>query len=61
MALATLMSVAMPTGCCTEERRRRIEAINGAWAMTGLTAGLVIEGQTGNSIPSQNFRGSYKV
>ncbi|KAK2985275.1 hypothetical protein RJ640_009788 [Escallonia rubra] len=35
------------------KRQRRIEAINGAWAMIGLTAGLVIEGQTGNSIPSQ--------
>lgn len=34
-------------------RRRQIEAINGAWAMIGLTAGLVIEGQTGNSILSQ--------
>ncbi|KAH7861543.1 hypothetical protein Vadar_027529 [Vaccinium darrowii] len=35
------------------KRRRQIEAINGAWAMIGLTAGLVIEGQTGNSILSQ--------
>lgn len=35
------------------QRRRQIEAINGAWAMIGLTAGLVIEGQTGNSILSQ--------
>ncbi|XP_021277145.1 uncharacterized protein LOC110411349 isoform X2 [Herrania umbratica] len=34
-------------------RRRRIEAINGAWAMIGLTAGLVIEGQTGKSILAQ--------
>ncbi|XP_061994981.1 uncharacterized protein LOC133712890 isoform X1 [Rosa rugosa] len=31
-------------------RKRQIEAINGAWAMIGLTAGLVIEGQTGKSI-----------
>ncbi|XP_028103172.1 uncharacterized protein LOC114302353 [Camellia sinensis] len=35
------------------KRRREIEAINGAWAMIGLTAGLVIEGHTGNSILSQ--------
>ncbi|XP_050371817.1 uncharacterized protein LOC126789804 [Argentina anserina] len=32
------------------KRKRKIEAINGAWAMIGLTAGLVIEGQTGKSI-----------
>ncbi|KAJ7979527.1 Chlorophyll A-B binding protein [Quillaja saponaria] len=35
------------------KRRRKIEAINGAWAMIGLTAGLVIEGQTGKSILDQ--------
>nr|POE46097.1 dead-box atp-dependent rna helicase 20 [Quercus suber] len=35
------------------KRRREIEAINGAWAMIGLTAGLVIEGQTGKSILTQ--------
>lgn len=35
------------------KRRRQIEAINGAWAMIGLTAGLVIEGKTGNSIMAQ--------
>ncbi|KAG9133030.1 hypothetical protein Leryth_015393 [Lithospermum erythrorhizon] len=34
-------------------KRRRIEAINGAWAMIGLTAGLVIEGRTGQNILSQ--------
>ncbi|GAA0140403.1 hypothetical protein LIER_01759 [Lithospermum erythrorhizon] len=34
-------------------KRRRIEAINGAWAMIGLTAGLVIEGHTGQNILSQ--------
>ncbi|KAK6151505.1 hypothetical protein DH2020_014140 [Rehmannia glutinosa] len=34
-------------------RQRQIEAINGAWAMIGITAGLVIEGHTGNSIPAQ--------
>ncbi|KAI3472455.1 hypothetical protein Pfo_029575 [Paulownia fortunei] len=35
------------------KKRRQIEAINGAWAMIGLTAGLVIEGHTGNSILAQ--------
>ncbi|CAL0330385.1 unnamed protein product [Lupinus luteus] len=35
------------------QRRRQIEAINGAWAMIGLTAGLVIEAQTGKSISIQ--------
>ncbi|KAK2412659.1 hypothetical protein P8452_72991 [Trifolium repens] len=35
------------------KKRRQIEAINGAWAMIGLTAGLVIEGQTGKSILTQ--------
>ncbi|KHN34775.1 hypothetical protein glysoja_032951 [Glycine soja] len=35
------------------KRRRQIEAINGAWAMIGLTAGLVTEGQTGKSILTQ--------
>ncbi|KAJ4952231.1 hypothetical protein NE237_029063 [Protea cynaroides] len=34
-------------------KRRQIEAINGAWAMIGLTAGLVVEGQTGNGILAQ--------
>ncbi|KAG9446543.1 hypothetical protein H6P81_012671 [Aristolochia fimbriata] len=33
--------------------QRRIEAINGAWAMIGLTVGLVIEGNTGNGILAQ--------
>ncbi|KAK1420916.1 hypothetical protein QVD17_22882 [Tagetes erecta] len=37
----------------TFKRRRQIEAINGAWAMLGLTAGLVIEGHTGNGILAQ--------
>ncbi|XVE63430.1 hypothetical protein DITRI_Ditri07aG0020000 [Diplodiscus trichospermus] len=37
------------------KRRRQIEAINGAWAMIGLTAGLVIEGQTGKSILAQAY------
>ncbi|CAN1228629.1 Cyclic nucleotide-gated ion channel 17 [Linum grandiflorum] len=36
------------------ERRKEIEAINGAWAMIGLTAGLVIEGYTGKSILEQD-------
>ncbi|XP_010536941.1 PREDICTED: uncharacterized protein LOC104811817 [Tarenaya hassleriana] len=35
------------------KRRRQIEAINGAWAMIGLTAGIVMEGQTGNGILAQ--------
>ncbi|KAL3532915.1 hypothetical protein ACH5RR_006436 [Cinchona calisaya] len=35
------------------KRQREIEAINGAWAMIGLTAGLVLEGQTGKGILSQ--------
>ncbi|BFG14686.1 hypothetical protein CerSpe_009610 [Prunus speciosa] len=35
------------------KRKRQIEAINGAWAMIGLTAGLVIEAQTGKSILDQ--------
>ncbi|XP_058067854.1 uncharacterized protein LOC131217111 [Magnolia sinica] len=35
------------------KRQRQIEAINGAWAMIGLTAGLVIEGHTGNGILAQ--------
>ncbi|AES92419.1 putative chlorophyll a/b binding protein [Medicago truncatula] len=35
------------------KKRRQIEAINGAWAMIGLTAGLVIEGQTGKNIITQ--------
>ncbi|KAJ4968557.1 hypothetical protein NE237_015258 [Protea cynaroides] len=35
------------------KKRRQIEAINGAWAMIGLIAGLVIEGQTGNGILAQ--------
>ncbi|XP_072972970.1 uncharacterized protein [Typha angustifolia] len=35
------------------KRRRRAEAINGAWAMIGLTAGLVVEGPTGKGILGQ--------
>ncbi|KAH6828687.1 hypothetical protein C2S53_013709 [Perilla frutescens var. hirtella] len=35
------------------KKRRQIEAINGAWAMIGLTAGLVIEGHTGKNILAQ--------
>lgn len=35
------------------EREREIEAVNGAWAMLGLTAGLVVEGQTGKGILGQ--------
>ncbi|KAI3801678.1 hypothetical protein L1987_29790 [Smallanthus sonchifolius] len=44
----------------TFKRRRQIEAINGAWAMLGLTASLVIEGQTGNGILAQ-FAGYWAV
>eukprot|EP00250_Pteridium_aquilinum_P001033 c11218_g1_i1 orf=357-839(-) len=35
------------------KRQRTIEAINGGWAMLGLTACLVIEGYTGKTILSQ--------
>ncbi|KAM7477072.1 hypothetical protein LguiB_024315 [Lonicera macranthoides] len=35
------------------KRKRQAEAVNGAWAMIGLTAGLIIEGQTGNGIVAQ--------
>ncbi|GLT97565.1 hypothetical protein SLE2022_151230 [Rubroshorea leprosula] len=35
------------------KRRRQIEAINGAFAMIGLTAGLVIEGESGKGILQQ--------
>ncbi|XP_021911740.1 uncharacterized protein LOC110825583 [Carica papaya] len=35
------------------KRRRQIEAINGAWAMIGITAGLLVEGQTGKGILAQ--------
>ncbi|XP_057832584.1 uncharacterized protein LOC131043410 isoform X1 [Cryptomeria japonica] len=35
------------------KRDCKIEAINGGWAMLGLTAGLVIEGYSGNGILSQ--------
>ncbi|KAL2939773.1 High molecular mass early light-inducible protein HV58 chloroplastic [Bienertia sinuspersici] len=35
------------------EKRRRIEVINGAWAMIGLTAALVVEGRIGKGILGQ--------
>ncbi|RWW72686.1 hypothetical protein BHE74_00019542 [Ensete ventricosum] len=35
------------------KRRRQAEAVNGTLAMIGLTAGLVIEGQTGKGILGQ--------
>jgi cation transporter-like permease len=35
------------------QRWRQAEAINGALAMIGLTAGLVLEGQTGKGILGQ--------
>ncbi|CAA7050184.1 unnamed protein product [Microthlaspi erraticum] len=36
-----------------QQRRREIEAINGAWAVIGLLIGLVIEAQTGKGILAQ--------
>uniref|UniRef100_A0A1J3GJF3 Uncharacterized protein n=1 Tax=Noccaea caerulescens TaxID=107243 RepID=A0A1J3GJF3_NOCCA len=36
-----------------QQRRREIEAINGAWAIIGLLIGLVIEAQTGKGILAQ--------
>ncbi|CAN8273616.1 unnamed protein product [Cochlearia groenlandica] len=36
-----------------QQRRREIEAINGAWAIIGLIIGLVIEAQTGKGILAQ--------
>ncbi|XP_010433272.1 PREDICTED: uncharacterized protein LOC104717420 [Camelina sativa] len=36
-----------------QQRRREIEAINGAWAVIGLMIGLVIEAQTGKGIVAQ--------
>ncbi|CAI0394087.1 unnamed protein product [Linum tenue] len=35
------------------KRTREIEAINGAWAMIGLTAGLLIEGYSGKTMIEQ--------
>ncbi|XP_057968442.1 uncharacterized protein LOC131157973 isoform X3 [Malania oleifera] len=35
------------------KRQRQAEAINGAWAIIGLTAGLVVEAHTGKSILAQ--------
>ncbi|CAL9106173.1 unnamed protein product [Musa textilis] len=35
------------------KRRRQAEAINGTLAMIGLTAGLIVEGQTGKGILGQ--------
>ncbi|KAF3457343.1 hypothetical protein FNV43_RR02000 [Rhamnella rubrinervis] len=35
------------------KRQRQIEAINGAWAIIGLTTGLVIESQSGKGILAQ--------
>ncbi|XP_009409768.1 uncharacterized protein LOC135678910 isoform X2 [Musa acuminata AAA Group] len=35
------------------KRRRQAEAVNGTLAMIGLTAGLVVEGQTGKGILGQ--------
>ncbi|XP_013595926.1 PREDICTED: uncharacterized protein LOC106304085 [Brassica oleracea var. oleracea] len=36
-----------------QQRRREIESINGAWAIIGLTIGLIIEAQTGKGILAQ--------
>ncbi|KAG5414202.1 hypothetical protein IGI04_001769 [Brassica rapa subsp. trilocularis] len=36
-----------------QQRRREVEAINGAWAIIGLLIGLVIEAQTGKGILAQ--------
>ncbi|XP_033140127.1 uncharacterized protein LOC103868757 isoform X1 [Brassica rapa] len=36
-----------------QQRRRDVEAINGAWAIIGLLIGLVIEAQTGKGILAQ--------
>jgi hypothetical protein len=35
------------------QKRGQAEAINGALAMVGLTAGLIVEGQTGKGILGQ--------
>ncbi|CAK9204336.1 unnamed protein product [Sphagnum troendelagicum] len=35
------------------QRQQQIEAINGGWAVLGLTIAIIIEGYTGNSIPEQ--------
>ncbi|KAL2644957.1 hypothetical protein R1flu_012544 [Riccia fluitans] len=37
------------------KKQRRIEAINGGFAVLGLTTGLILEGYTGKSIPYQIF------
>lgn len=48
-----ILHVTYQSGWLCLQRRSQIEAINGAWAMIGLTAGLVIEGQTGKGILAQ--------
>lgn len=35
------------------QKQQRIEAINGGWAVLGLTVGIVFEGYTGKSILAQ--------
>lgn len=35
------------------QRQREIEAINGGWAVLGLTIGVILEGYTGNGILAQ--------
>lgn len=51
--LIIILEIALKFCCSGFQRRRQIEAINGAWAMIGLTAGLVIEGHTGKPILTQ--------
>jgi hypothetical protein len=35
------------------QKQQRIEAINGGWAVLGLTLGIVLEGYTGKGILAQ--------
>jgi hypothetical protein len=35
------------------QKQQRIEAINGGWAVLGLTIGIVLEGYTGKGILAQ--------
>lgn len=38
---------------CGMQKKKRIEAINGGWAVLGLTIGIIVEGYTGKGILSQ--------
>jgi hypothetical protein len=42
-----------PNHCSVLQRRSQAEAINGPLAMIGLTAGLIVEAQTGKGILGQ--------